>query len=81
MRDRKKACRFFAGKPEEKCPLGRSIRTWDYNINIGLKEIEWDGVEWTGLIWRRTGTAAGRKEGGKPAGYIKFGEFLGQLRK
>jgi hypothetical protein len=34
------------GKPEGKRPLGRPRRRWVDNINIDLREIGWDGVDW-----------------------------------
>jgi hypothetical protein len=38
------ACRILVGKPEGKKPLGRSRRRWVDNIKLGLREIEWDGL-------------------------------------
>jgi hypothetical protein len=35
------------GKPEGKRPLGRSRRKWVDNIKMALREIGWDGVDWT----------------------------------
>jgi hypothetical protein len=29
------------------------------NIKMDLREIEWDGVDWIGLIWLRIGTSGG----------------------
>jgi hypothetical protein len=29
--------------------LERSRRRWEYNIKLGSREIEWDGVEWNHL--------------------------------
>jgi hypothetical protein len=47
------------GKPEGKIPLGRQRRRWVNNIKIDLRVIEWDGVDWIGLIWLRIGTSGG----------------------
>jgi hypothetical protein len=44
------------GKPEGRRPLGRSRHRWNDNIKMDLREIGWDGVAWTGLIWLRIGT-------------------------
>jgi hypothetical protein len=37
------------GKPERKKPLGRPRCWWVDNIKIGLREIEWDGMDWVDL--------------------------------
>jgi hypothetical protein len=39
--------------------LGRQRRRWVDNIKMDLREIGWDGVVWTGLIWLRIGTSEG----------------------
>jgi hypothetical protein len=31
----------LVGKPEGKRPLGRTIRRWEDNINMDLREIKW----------------------------------------
>jgi hypothetical protein len=33
-------------KPEGKRPLGRPKPVWVDNINMNLREILWDGMEW-----------------------------------
>jgi hypothetical protein len=38
--------RILVGKPEGKRPLGRPRRRWVDNINMDLREIGWDGVDW-----------------------------------
>jgi hypothetical protein len=43
------AYRTLVGKPEEKRPLGRSRRRWVDNIEIDLRELEWDGMDWIEL--------------------------------
>jgi hypothetical protein len=35
----------LVGKPEGKRPLGRPRRRWMGNIEMGLREIGWDGVD------------------------------------
>jgi hypothetical protein len=39
------AYRILVEKPEEKRPLGRTIRTCADNIKIDLREIEWSGMD------------------------------------
>jgi hypothetical protein len=45
------------GKPEGKRPLGRTRRRWVDNINMGLREIGWDGMDWFELA--QVGTSGG----------------------
>jgi hypothetical protein len=45
------------GKPEGKRPLGRTRRRCVENIEMDLREIEWDGMDWIELakdmdLWR-----------------------------
>jgi hypothetical protein len=40
-------------KPERKRPLGRPRCIWEHNINIDLKEIGWEGVDWIHLAQDR----------------------------
>jgi hypothetical protein len=42
--DKFNAYRVLVGKPEEKMPFGTSMRKWQDNIKINLKEIGWEGV-------------------------------------
>jgi hypothetical protein len=37
------------GKPEGKRPLGRPRRRWVGSLQIDLREIGWDGMEWIDL--------------------------------
>jgi hypothetical protein len=39
------AYRILVGKPEGKRPLGRPRRRWVDTIKMGLREIEWVGVD------------------------------------
>jgi hypothetical protein len=41
--------KIFIGKPEGKRTLGGHKRRWNDNIKIGLREIEWEGVNWIHL--------------------------------
>jgi hypothetical protein len=46
-------------RPKGKRPLGIPRRRWeDDNNKINSKM--WDGTTWTGLVWFRIGTGAGR---------------------
>jgi hypothetical protein len=47
--DKRNAYRISVGRPEGKRPLGRPKRRWVNNIKIDLKEIEWNGMDWTDL--------------------------------
>jgi hypothetical protein len=40
---------ILVGKPEGKRPLGRPRRRWVNNIEIELREISWDGMDWLDL--------------------------------
>jgi hypothetical protein len=42
------AYRILVGKPGGKTPLGRPRCRWVDNINIDLREIGWDGLDWIG---------------------------------
>jgi hypothetical protein len=46
---KRNAYRILVGKPEGKRPLGRPRRRWVDNINVDLREIKWDGVDWVNL--------------------------------
>jgi hypothetical protein len=43
------AYRILVGKPEGKRPLGRRRRRWVENIKMDLREIEWYGLDCSGL--------------------------------
>jgi hypothetical protein len=59
MREKRNAYRILVGKPEGKRPPGRPRRRWLDNIKGDPREIRWDGMGWTGLIWLRIGTSGG----------------------
>jgi hypothetical protein len=44
--EKRNAYRILVGKPEGKRPVGRSRRWWVDNINMDLRELGWDGVDW-----------------------------------
>jgi hypothetical protein len=41
------------GKPEGKRPRGRPRRRWENNLQMGLREIGWDGMHWINLAQDR----------------------------
>jgi hypothetical protein len=51
--EKKNTYRIMVGKPEGKKPLGRRRRRWVDNIKMDLREILWDGVNWTDLAQDR----------------------------
>jgi hypothetical protein len=53
MGEMRNACRILVGKPEEKRPLGRPRRRWADNIKMDLRELGWDGVDWTDMAQDR----------------------------
>jgi hypothetical protein len=54
--EKRKTYKLLVLKPEGKIPLLRPILSWINNIKIYPREIEWGGVDWTGLVWLRIGT-------------------------
>jgi hypothetical protein len=57
--EKRNAYRILVEKPEGKRPLERPRRTWVDNIQMNLREIGWDGVDWIGLIWLRIENSGG----------------------
>jgi hypothetical protein len=53
MGEKRNAYRILMGKPEGNRPLGKSRGRWVDNIKIGLREIEWDGMDWIDLAQHR----------------------------
>jgi hypothetical protein len=51
--DKRNAYRILVGMPEGKKPLGRPRRRWVNNIKKDLREIGWDGMDWTDLAQNR----------------------------
>jgi hypothetical protein len=37
-------------KPEGKRPHARHMHRWEYNVNIDLKEMGWEGMDWINLV-------------------------------
>jgi hypothetical protein len=44
--EKRNAYRTLVRKPEEKKPLGTPRRRWVNNIEMDLRELGWDGVDW-----------------------------------
>jgi hypothetical protein len=49
MRSKRNAYRILVGKPEGKTPLGRPRGRWEDNVKMDVREIGWDGIDWTDL--------------------------------
>jgi hypothetical protein len=49
MGEKRNAYRLLVGKPEWKRPLGRPRHRLADNINMDLREIGWDGMDWIDL--------------------------------
>jgi hypothetical protein len=47
--EKKNSYKILVGKPEGKRPLGRPRRRWVDNIEMDLREIKWDGMDWIDL--------------------------------
>jgi hypothetical protein len=45
--------RILVGKPEGKRPFGRHRRGWEDNIKMDLREMRWEGMDWTDLAQDR----------------------------
>jgi hypothetical protein len=48
-REKRNAYRILLGKPEGKRPLRRPRSRWVDSITLCLREIGWDGMDWTHL--------------------------------
>jgi hypothetical protein len=51
--EKRNASRILVGEPEGKRSLGRPRRRWVDNIEMDLREIGWDGMDWIGLAQDR----------------------------
>jgi hypothetical protein len=49
MGEKRNAYRILVRKPEGKKPLGGPTCRWVDNIKMDLKEIGWDGTDWSDL--------------------------------
>jgi hypothetical protein len=46
MGERRGAYRALVGEPEGRRPFGRSRRRWEDDIKMGLRDVEWGGMDW-----------------------------------
>jgi hypothetical protein len=46
MGEMRNAYNIFDGKLEGKRPLGRPGHRWENNIRIGVRELDWEVVNW-----------------------------------
>jgi hypothetical protein len=53
MGETRNGYRILMGKSEGNRPLGRLRRGWVDNIKMDLREISWDGMDWTDLDQNR----------------------------
>jgi hypothetical protein len=53
MGETRNVYRLLVGKPEGKRPLGRPRRRWVNSIEMDLREIGWDGINWIELAQDR----------------------------
>jgi hypothetical protein len=51
--EERNACRILVRKPEGKRQIGRSKRRYVDNNKMDLREIEWGGMDWTGMAQDR----------------------------
>jgi hypothetical protein len=51
--EKRNAYRILLGKQERKRPIGRPRRRWVDNIEMDLREIGWDGMDWIYLAQDR----------------------------
>jgi hypothetical protein len=49
MGEERNTCRILVGKPKGKRPLLRLSLRWVDNINMGLREMGWGGMDWISL--------------------------------
>jgi hypothetical protein len=67
---KRNAYRILVGKSEGMRPLGRPRRRWVDNVKMDLREVGWDGVDWSGS---GQGAVEGSSEHGNgPSGSIKM---------
>jgi hypothetical protein len=51
--ENRNAYRILVGKPERNRPLGRPRGRWVNNIEMDVREIGWDGMDWMDLAQDR----------------------------
>jgi hypothetical protein len=75
MGEERNAHRILMGKPEGKRPPEKPRYRWVNNINIDLREIEWNGMDWIVLAENRDQWRA-LMNMNEPLGSIKCWEVL-----
>jgi hypothetical protein len=75
MRAKRNECRILVGKPEGRIPLERPRRRWVDNMKIYLREIGWDGIDWSDLAQDRGQWRALVNTVNEPSGSVKCWEF------
>lgn len=45
--EERRVCRVLVEKPQGKRTLGRPRHGWEEHIKIGLKELGWEGMDWS----------------------------------
>jgi hypothetical protein len=53
IRERRGACRIWVGRLEGRRPLGRPRRRWEVNIKMDVREVGWEGMDWSELAQDR----------------------------
>jgi hypothetical protein len=53
MGEKRNAYRILVEMPEGKRPLEGPRRRWVDNINMNLRDIRWDGIDWVDLAQNR----------------------------
>jgi hypothetical protein len=53
--EKRNAYRLMVRKPKERRTLGRPRRKWVDSIIMDFGELVWGDVDWTELVWLRTG--------------------------
>jgi hypothetical protein len=56
-RGKRNSYKILIRKLEGKRPLERSVRRQNYNIEMDLKALGWEGLDWIGFIWLRIQTS------------------------
>ena len=71
--------RVLMGKPDGKRTLAKQRDRWEDNIKMVFSEVGWGhGMDWSGSVYGQVaGSCDSRNE---PPSFIKYGEFLDQLR-
>jgi hypothetical protein len=73
------AYKILVGKSEETRPFGRHRHRWEDNIEMFLKEIGLEVLDWIHLAQYKVWWLTLVNTGNEPSNSIKGGEFLDQL--